>query len=124
MGSAESIPVPATRATSRRERRLTTSFDEKFEALRIEYADGEQSVDRLLFAADDSERIDRTAVLQYVKRILQDRKNQLGLSALSANNPATILEKPSTLIRDTQFFNVKIPLEGSPVGWRMGLCLR
>lgn len=51
----------------------------------------------------------------WIKTVLQDPKNRLALSALSTNNPAQILEKPSAILKDTQTFNVKIPFEGSPV---------
>lgn len=47
--------------------------------------------------------------------MLQDPKNRLAFSALVSNNPRTILEKPSAILKDTQTFNLKIPFEGSPV---------
>lgn len=34
---------------------------------------------------------------------------------MSTNNPATILEKPSAILKDTQTFNLAIPSEGTPV---------
>ena len=119
MGSAESTPVVPTRTISRRERRAPreaiVSFDEKFDALRIDHADS-KSVERIIFpSGGNSEHVDAATTQDYVLKVLKDPKNRLGLSALSANNPASILEKPSTLIRDTQYFNVKIPFEGSPV---------
>lgn len=120
MGSAESTPVVPTRTVSRRERRApreaaVVSFDEKFDALRVDHADC-KSVDRIIFpSGGNSEHVDAAATQDYVSKVLKDPKNRLGLSALSANNPAAILEKPSTLIRDTQYFNIKIPHEGSPV---------
>ncbi|KAF2215641.1 hypothetical protein CERZMDRAFT_104858 [Cercospora zeae-maydis SCOH1-5] len=123
MGSAESSPlVPQARAAPRRERRVpreaeavVESFDEKFDALKIDHAQS-SSVDRIIFPSHgNSEHVDAAATRDYVLKVLKDPKNRLGLSALSANNPASILEKPSTLIRDTQYFNVKIPFEGSPV---------
>ncbi|KXT05629.1 hypothetical protein AC578_5653 [Pseudocercospora eumusae] len=120
MGSAESTPQLPARTISRRERRVqrdptpTTSFDEKFDALRIDLADRKE-IERLIFESGNSEHVDAAGIQQYVKEVLKDSKNRLGLNALSANNPAAILEKPSTLIRDTQYFNLKIPHEGSPV---------
>lgn len=51
----------------------------------------------------------------WVKRTLEDPKNRLALSALSTNNPAAILEKPSAILTDQHIFNVKIPFEGGPV---------
>lgn len=51
----------------------------------------------------------------YIETVLSDPKNRLALSALSTQNPATILERPSAILKDTQTFNLKIPFEGSPV---------
>lgn len=122
MGNAESTPqpLPPTRSISRRERRVpreqppVTSFDEKFDALRIDHA-GTQSAERVIFPSDNSEHVDAAGTEKYVQQLLKDSKNRLGLSALSANNPAAILEKPASVIKDTQYFNLKIPHEGSPV---------
>ncbi|KAK4626998.1 Bleomycin hydrolase [Fulvia fulva] len=119
MGSAESTPQPPSRSISRRERRVpreqapVATFDEKFDALRIDHP-RHSPVDRIIFK-DDSEHVDATATEQYVREVLKDSKNRLGLSALSTNNPSAVLEKPSSVIRDTQYFNLKIPHEGSPV---------
>jgi len=49
------------------------------------------------------------------KELFEDPKNRLALSALSSNAPASILTSRSALVADTQNFNIKIPLEGSPV---------
>lgn len=122
MGNAESTPrlPPPTRSISRRERRIpreqtpVTSFDEKFDALRIDHAEPKPT-ERIIFPSDNSEHVDAAGTEQYVRELLKDSKNKLGFSALSANNPSAILEKPASVIKDTQFFNVKIPHEGSPV---------
>lgn len=50
-----------------------------------------------------------------MRELLKDSKNRLGLSALSANNPSSILEIPSTILHDAQTFNVAIAHEGDPV---------
>ena len=42
-------------------------------------------------------------------------KQCLALSALSTANPATVLEKPAAILKDTQTFNVAIPFEGAPI---------
>jgi len=42
-------------------------------------------------------------------------KNRLALAALSSNPTSSIITSRSTAIKDTQTFNIKIPLEGSPV---------
>lgn len=132
MGSAESTPQLPPHPVSRRERRREpvqapiTTFDEKFDALRIDRAEAED-VRRIINSSDNPEHVDAAATEQYVRELLKDSKNRLGLSALSTNNPAAILEKPSTVLKDTQFFNVKIPHEGYPVcgchGWSMNVLL-
>lgn len=98
MGSAESVPVPQVpaRVVSRRERRVprqqapVTTFDEKFDALRIDHADN-KSVDRIIFPSGNAEHVDATTTHEYVQEVLKDPKNKLGLSALSSNNPAVVL---------------------------------
>ncbi|KAK4503732.1 hypothetical protein PRZ48_004647 [Zasmidium cellare] len=124
MGNSESAPLPPppTRSISRRERRVprepaqapVTSFDEKFDALRIDHAEA-RPTERIIFPSDNTEHVDAAGTEHYVRQLLKDPKNRLGLSALSSNNPGAVLEKPSSVIRDTQFFNLKIPHEGSPV---------
>ncbi|EME46638.1 hypothetical protein DOTSEDRAFT_70600 [Dothistroma septosporum NZE10] len=125
MGAAESSPQPRpsipVRSISRKQSQApqqqapVRTFDEKFDASRTDHLQQTSgSVDRIIFK-DDSEHIDAAATEQYVREILKDSKNRLGLSALSNNNPSAILEKLSSIIRDTQYFNVKIPHEGSPV---------
>lgn len=142
MGTAASTPVVPARSISKREPRRNVlreappsshpsmSLDEKFDAFRINEDDDDQAdssssskkpsattVTKHIFPSPSSNisHIDTSNTQAYVLHILQDPKNRLGLSALSSHNPATILEKPATLIRDTQYFNVKIPFEGSPV---------
>lgn len=144
MGTAASTPVVPARSISKREPRRNVpreappssppsmSLDEKFDAFRINDDDDDDQADnsssskkpsattvttRHIFPSPSSNisHIDTSNTQAYVLHILQDPKNRLGLSALSSHNPATILEKPATLIRDTQYFNVKIPFEGSPV---------
>ncbi|WPH00024.1 Bleomycin hydrolase [Acrodontium crateriforme] len=117
MGSAVSTPErPApTRHLSRRQTRAperelaTMTLDEKFDAYRVDEA-GHQ-----IFSRDDSENVNSANVEEYVRQLLKDSKNRLGLSALSTNNPSTVLQVPSAIVRDTQSFNVGIPFEGSPV---------
>jgi bleomycin hydrolase len=40
---------------------------------------------------------------------------RLALSALSANDPRSILTSRSTVVHDQQVFNIKIPFEGAPI---------
>jgi len=120
MGSAESTPQLPARSVSRRERQVRrlpareTTFDEKFDGLRINHT-GSTSAKRIIFSTEDTEHVDAAATEQYVRDLLKDSKNRLGLSALSTNNPAAILEVPSAILKDTQYFNLAIPHEGSPV---------
>ncbi|GBF59706.1 bleomycin hydrolase [Trichophyton mentagrophytes] len=49
------------------------------------------------------------------KELLADPKNRLAMSALSSNSVTSILNSRSAAMLDTQTFNIKIPLEGSPI---------
>ncbi|KAI9833749.1 MAG: hypothetical protein M1819_003482 [Sarea resinae] len=59
--------------------------------------------------------VSTSRVTQWEKELLEDPKNRLALSALSANAPASILTNRAATISDTQNFNIKIPFEGSPI---------
>ncbi|KAI8632923.1 peptidase C1-like family protein [Xylariaceae sp. FL1651] len=48
-------------------------------------------------------------------RLLEDPKNRLALSALSAADPKDVLMSRATKITDQQVFNVRIPFEGAPI---------
>ena len=89
---------------------MYSTLDEKFDAVRIENSAADGPSDRVL--DNDSETVSAAKAQEYVKKLLKDPKNQLGLSALSTNNINAILEKPSTVLRDTQTFNLSIPHEG------------
>ncbi|EEQ87340.1 hypothetical protein RJZ56_002772 [Blastomyces dermatitidis] len=52
---------------------------------------------------------------RWKKELLADPKNRLALYALSANSPTTIIANHAAKVADAQVFNVKIPLEGSPI---------
>lgn len=54
-------------------------------------------------------------VAQWERQLLQDPKNRLALSALSAADPRTVLLSRATTIKDQQIFNIKIPFEGAPI---------
>ncbi|KAI4184909.1 MAG: hypothetical protein L6R41_004435 [Letrouitia leprolyta] len=62
-----------------------------------------------------SSTVSVSATEQWEKELMEDPKNRLALSALSANNAASILTQRSTVISDTQNFNIKIGLEGAPI---------
>ncbi|KAI9808348.1 MAG: hypothetical protein M1827_007497 [Pycnora praestabilis] len=56
-----------------------------------------------------------SGIQEWQKELLEDPKNRLALSALSSNDPTSILTCRSANIKDTQNFNIRIPLEGSPI---------
>lgn len=91
------------------------TLDEKFDAVRIDHAGSDATHEHKVISSDDTYVVCREETEKYVRELLKDTKNQLGLSALSNNNPAQILQRTATVTNDTQNFNVKIPFEGSPV---------
>jgi bleomycin hydrolase len=122
MGGAQSTPLQAPQRPARRAARpeshvyMYSTLDEKFDAVRIENSaapDAAGPSDRVL--DNDSETVSVVKAQEYVKKLLKDPKNQLGLSALSTNNINAILEKNSTVLHDTHTFNLSIPHEGLPV---------
>ncbi|KAJ9667659.1 bleomycin hydrolase [Coniosporium apollinis] len=56
-----------------------------------------------------------TAAEQWEKELLEDPKNRLALAALSTNAATSVLSSRAAVIHDIQSFNIKIPLEGSPI---------
>lgn len=56
-----------------------------------------------------------STVGKWEHELLQDPKNRLALSALSGNNPKTVLTSRAAGIVDRQIFNIKIPFEGAPI---------
>jgi bleomycin hydrolase len=116
MGNAASTPQlqPPRERRLHRESTLVTTLDEKLDLLKIDHGT-EEPLEHAIFTSGNSEHVDAVATERYVRQLLKDPKNRLGLSALSTNNPSIVLEKPSAIIKDTQFFNLKIPHEGSPV---------
>jgi bleomycin hydrolase len=126
MGSAQSVPVPQAthRAASTRQRRVVSSstedsFDEKFDALKIN-SPTRKNVERVIFSSDDPENVDAAATEEFAHRLLKDPRNRLGYAALSGSNPKTVLQRPSVPVRDQQTFNVTIPHEGTPVSRSFG----
>ncbi|KAF2642752.1 bleomycin hydrolase [Massarina eburnea CBS 473.64] len=59
--------------------------------------------------------VSATAIAEWEKELMEDPKNRLALAALSSNPANAVLSSRSTQISDTQNFNIKIPLEGSPI---------
>ena len=52
---------------------------------------------------------------QWQEELLADPKNRLAIRAFEKNTPEDLLKSRATTISDTQIFNIKLPLEGSPV---------
>ncbi|KAI0540346.1 peptidase C1-like family protein [Xylaria digitata] len=78
------------------------------------YVDGEKAVfDGKLHRSPEGLGIKLTQDWQ--TKLLEDPKNRLALSALSAANPKEILMSRSAKIADQQVFNVRIPFEGAPI---------
>ncbi|TKA69300.1 hypothetical protein B0A49_08272 [Cryomyces minteri] len=68
-----------------------------------------------LCSKSSSPNVSIVATEEWVRQTLKDPKNRLALAALSSNPAASVLKHTSTVIADTQTFNHKIALEGSPV---------
>ncbi|KAK3673087.1 bleomycin hydrolase [Recurvomyces mirabilis] len=123
MGNTEStlvLPSPAQQPMTRRQPQQqrhrsftpTQSLDEKFDAVRIAHTSPTAAGSVL---AHNAANVSAAKTEQYVHELLKDPKNRLGLSALSTANPSAVLEIPSAILKDTQYFNITIPHEGSPV---------
>ncbi|OCL02895.1 bleomycin hydrolase-like protein [Glonium stellatum] len=65
--------------------------------------------------APHKQDISIAAAEEWEKELMEDSKNRLALAALSSNPTSSILTSRATAIKDTQTFNIKIPLEGSPI---------
>ncbi|KAK1082211.1 bleomycin hydrolase [Friedmanniomyces endolithicus] len=121
MGNTESTPTPPQppmRAGRRRQTSTsspTQSLDEKFDAIRIDHHPHTSPSSHNVLSTSDTEHVSGTQTIQYVRDLLKDNKNRLGLSALSTANPSSVLEIPSAILKDTQNFNLSIPHEGTPV---------
>jgi bleomycin hydrolase len=124
MGSTQSTlqPPAVPRAIPQRPRRQTdaetyTTIDEKFDAVRISHDAGHGSSSHYgkILDTSDSSHVSGERTEEYVRELLKDSKNRLAYSALSTNNPMNIIEQPSALLKDNQYFNLTIPHEGSPV---------
>ncbi|EUC41511.1 hypothetical protein COCMIDRAFT_105949 [Bipolaris oryzae ATCC 44560] len=55
------------------------------------------------------------SVQEWEKELMADPKNRLALAALSSNSANAVLSSRAATIEDTHKFNIKIPLEGSPI---------
>ncbi|KAF1845497.1 peptidase C1B, bleomycin hydrolase [Cucurbitaria berberidis CBS 394.84] len=59
--------------------------------------------------------VSAASIGEWERELMEDPKNRLALAALSSNPANAVLSSRSATISDTQNFNIKIPVEGSPV---------
>ncbi|CAN8100782.1 unnamed protein product [Discula destructiva] len=116
MGSEQSKPSAASRAVVERLRALEL---EKKQAINedgfVEVESGslnEKTLDALRRAPST---LDVDQLSHWQTRLLQDPKNRLALSALSAANPRDVLTSRDAKIADQHIYNIKIPFEGAPI---------
>lgn len=62
-----------------------------------------------------SQTVSISTTEEWEKELMEDPKNRLALSALSANNASSVLTQRSAVVADTHNFNIKIALEGAPI---------
>ncbi|KAI9657985.1 MAG: hypothetical protein M1821_002642 [Bathelium mastoideum] len=62
-----------------------------------------------------SQNVPAAATKDWAEELLSDPKNRLALLTLSSNPINECLSTPSTVVRDRQIFNLRIPFEGAPV---------
>ncbi|KAJ4386808.1 bleomycin hydrolase [Gnomoniopsis smithogilvyi] len=119
MGSEQSKPTAAQRAVVERLRALEL---EKKQAVND---DGFVEVDDFEHGSPNEKTLDALRrspstldvgqLEDWQTRLLQDPKNRLALSALSAANPRDVLTSREAKIADQQIYNIKIPFEGAPI---------
>ena len=114
MGGTQSTPQPQPTLPRREARQPTQSWDEKFDAIKIDRPSSSATISRVL-DDEDSGHISGSKTEKYVKQVLEEQVAKLAYTTLSSTNPALALEKKSTILKDTQYFNISIPFEGSPV---------
>ncbi|KAF2247937.1 peptidase C1B, bleomycin hydrolase [Trematosphaeria pertusa] len=78
------------------------------------YVDSEARPNRPAIV-DHKQDVSAAAISEWEKELMEDPKNRLALAALSSNPANAVLSSRQTAISDTQNFNIKLPLEGSPV---------
>ena len=117
MGSAQSAPAASEAVVREKlvERLQAMQVKDKLRQQEIEK--GYVQVDRDLPPAYQpmSQTVSISTTEQWEKELLDDPKNRLALSALLSNPVQSIVSQKVATLADTQTFNVKIPMEGSPV---------
>ncbi|KAK0628552.1 peptidase C1B, bleomycin hydrolase [Bombardia bombarda] len=64
------------------------------------------------------ESVSVSLMTQWQDTLLQDPKNRLALSALSAADPREVLTSRAAKIAEPHVFNIKIPFEGGPITYQ------
>ncbi|KFX95250.1 hypothetical protein O988_05881 [Pseudogymnoascus sp. VKM F-3808] len=70
---------------------------------------------RLRYVPDETSSLSMSEVAEWQEKLMDDPKNRLALSALSAADPKTVLQNRDVLTANQHIFNVKIPFEGGPI---------
>ncbi|KAF2796939.1 peptidase C1B, bleomycin hydrolase [Melanomma pulvis-pyrius CBS 109.77] len=79
------------------------------------YIDSDARAPKHTSIAAYKQDVSAAAISEWEKELMEDPKNRLALAALSSNPATAVLSSRKTAIADTQNFNIKIPLEGSPI---------
>lgn len=124
MGSAQSIPdaTAAQRAIIDRLRTLEllekeqgTANDDGFVEVDEFASDGTLNEKALGALRLSPTTLDVSQLENWQSKLLEDPKNRLALSALSAANPRDVLTSRAAKIADQHVFNVRVPFEGAPI---------
>ena len=117
MGSAQSAPAPSEAVVREKLVERLQAMQVKDKLRQQEVEKGYVQVDRDLPPAYQpmSQTVSISTTEQWEKELLEDPKNRLALSALLSNPVQSIVSQQVATLADTQTFNVKIPMEGSPV---------
>jgi len=111
MGPLQSKNQPSEHA-------LPERLNERLRALELEKSKREPIEDEKIPQYSPSSSFPRLSIAaaeRWQEELQKDPKNRLAISAFTVNNAANIIRSRSTTITNTQVFNVKVPLEGSPV---------
>ncbi|KFZ13878.1 hypothetical protein V502_06402 [Pseudogymnoascus sp. VKM F-4520 (FW-2644)] len=76
---------------------------------------GRNEKQRPKYVANETSSLSIGDVAEWQEKLMDDPKNRLALSALSAADPKTVLQNRNVLAENQHIFNVKIPFEGAPI---------
>ncbi|PGH23570.1 hypothetical protein AJ80_02350 [Polytolypa hystricis UAMH7299] len=111
-GQSKELAGPASR-----EKQAVTESLSKLE-LKDDFAlvdDDDHEMPPAYSSASRTTTISISQAQKWEKKLLQDPKNRLALSALSVNPASAILTNPAATVGDIHTFNIKIPFEGAPI---------